>query len=118
MKQHVATKHGLSGSETDDSLELSQMFSAWSVASEWFLKSESDLEGQLTVFCLTLIHSKQVEGSACKCQGHFFLACVQGRLSEVKRGQWRCLQHTEQFRTTCFLDDLWTRRLRYIEQVS
>ena len=89
----------LLGPALGDSLELSQLFSKWSVASERYLKSECQLEGSVRRaegrgggarderpapnFPLEAL--KRVDEFASEGQGHLFWACVQGRLLEVKR---------------------------------
>ena len=97
----------LPGLALGDSLELSQQFSK-SVASERYLKSECELEGsarcgreaaargQLPMFRLKPTPLKRVDDSAFEGPGRLFWACVQGRLSEVKRGMERGLCNTGQ----------------------
>ena len=91
-----------------DSLELSNLFSMWSVASERYLKTECGFffgcakrgraAGQLPIFHLKTIHLNRVDESASEGQGHLFWACVQDRLLEVTRDRERGLCNTSQFR--------------------
>ena len=80
---HEAAVSCLLGLALGDSLELSQQFSKWSVASKRYLKSECQLKDPRGAGGWW---RREARSSS---QGHLFWACVKGRLLDVKRGQER-----------------------------